>query len=114
MSVFYMFCVSSYSALSVGDISHAPAPASLPRDRALLLSFSLHGFPFQIVPPLVELAALRQFVFHYLCPPLGFRSRFRAFAEGRVISVYLFRVSAPGPVSQSMVHSSPSFSVFSS
>ena len=33
---------------------------------------------------------MRHFVFHYLPSPFGFLSRFRAFAEGRVISLYFF------------------------
>ena len=49
MSVFYIYCISS-SALSVGDISHAPVQASLPRDRVLLFFFSLRGFLSRCCP----------------------------------------------------------------
>ena len=93
MSVFNMFRVSSIE-INVGEISHAPAPASQPRNRALRLSFSLRGFPIPILPPLFERAALRHFVFRYLSPPFGFRSRFStfgelcAFAVGSVISIH--------------------------
>ena len=50
----FLFCVSP-SALSVGEISHASAPASLLRDRALLVFFSVHGFPLPVLLPLFEL-----------------------------------------------------------
>ena len=49
MSVPYMFCVAS-NALSVGEISHAPVPASPPRDRVLFLFSSLRGFLFRHCP----------------------------------------------------------------
>ena len=100
-----MFCVSS-SALSVGDISHAPVSASLPRDRVMfcfspcVVSCSDTVFTVRCVAP------LRSPLFHYITPSFSFLSRFRtfavlrAFAVGRVIFIIFLRVSVPGPFNQ--------------
>ena len=58
MSILYIFGVSP-SALSAGEISHAPVPVSLFRERSrervlFLFFFSLRYFPVPILPPLFE------------------------------------------------------------
>ena len=90
MSVPYMFCVAS-NALSVGEISHAPVPASPPRDRVLFLFSSLRGFLFRHCPHCFEQSESHHYVFHYTTPPplvpVIFRTFEvpRAFTAGRVI-----------------------------
>ena len=61
MSVLCISCVSS-STLSADEISHAPVPVYLPRDRVLFLFLPLAWFPI----------ASLHYVFHYITPRLVF------------------------------------------
>ena len=55
MPVRDMCCGVSSSALIVGNISHAPVPASLPRDRAFcFFAFILACFPVPTLSSLLE------------------------------------------------------------
>ena len=119
MSGLYMFYESS-SALSVGEISHAPVPASLPRHRSLFSFFSLRGFLFRSCPHCLS-EVRRAITCSITLPPRLVFFRFfhtfevlRAFAVGRAIFLTFLRVSVSGLFGQPMTHCSTSLRLFRS
>ena len=78
MIILYMF-YDSFSALTVGEISHAPFSASLPRNRVLCLFSSLRGFLLLYCPHCWSEPRRASTCAIILTPPFGFPSRFHAF-----------------------------------
>ena len=117
MSLLYVFYVS-FIAFSVGEISHASVPASLPRFRFCLIFLSLRGFLFRCC--LHRLSELRHAITcSIILPPRS--GLFRAFSlrsapclrRGLIFLIFV-RVSVKIPFSQLMVHCSTSFRLFRS